>query len=70
MPASGDPELLLLVRRACKLIEQLDAIENDPWHLWQCYANPGERCILPACGSEIKALGEALRHGVERKNRL
>jgi hypothetical protein len=46
MPACGDPELLLLVRRARELIYQLDAIENDLWHLWQCSANPGERCTL------------------------
>jgi len=68
MPASGDPELLLLVRRACELIEQLDAIENDPWHLWQCYAAPGE--CLPAYGSEIKALGEALQRALDRKTKF
>ena len=70
MPASGDPELLLLVLRACELIEQLDAIENDLWHLWQCYAALGARRFVLAYGSEIKALGEALQRAVERKNRL
>jgi len=34
MPASGDRELVPLVRRARELIDQLDAIENDLWHLW------------------------------------
>ena len=68
MPASGDRELVPLVRRARELIDQLDAIENDLWHLWQCSANPGER--LPAYGSEIKALGEALKGAVERKTRF
>jgi len=70
MPASGDRELVPLVRRARELIDQLDAIENDLWHPWQCSANHGERCTLPAYGSEIKALGEALKGAVERKTRF
>jgi len=58
------------VRRARELIEQLDAIEDDLWHLWQCYAARGARCISPPHGSEAKVMGKALQCALDRKTKF